>query len=359
MSVPQSEPDVSGALGDALLNDADEIILVVSEDMGLLKASLPARQVFGARLDRHGRHGIMDLLDPPSREIVAKLNGAMRLDGEVFSLRLGYIEYNGATAEYMTKIRYLRPSQGSHGFRLFFLGERNPKSKPRLSDVNVEYTLGRFLMGVSDSVLLIDFKKRAIVDCNAGAEFLFGYSREEIIGRSPQFLSASEADSIRQAKASFVAYEKAGFYQDRIVCKKKNGTLFLTLATNIAFFDSEKRLAYILAMNRDITESFDNIQAISRLSDQALGLLNRIAGIIEPMKMVDFRPSLTEMGYSKRRIQIISRIVSGEPTKAIAFSLKLSESSIKAHLTEIYKKVGVSSRVEFLKYVHDHHVKLE
>jgi hypothetical protein len=36
-------------------------------------------------------------------------------------------------------------------------------------------------------------------------------------------------------------------------CKRKDGTLFITLATNIALFDTAGELRYVLAINRDLT----------------------------------------------------------------------------------------------------------
>lgn len=55
--------------------------------------------------------------------------------------------------------------------------------------------------------------------------------------------------------------------------------------------------------------------------------------------MVD-RPVLTE-----REQQIVQLLALGLPNKEIARRLFLSESTIKSHLSHMYAKLGVSSRV--------------
>jgi DNA-binding NarL/FixJ family response regulator len=68
---------------------------------------------------------------------------------------------------------------------------------------------------------------------------------------------------------------------------------------------------------------------------------------------------MSDMGFTGKQISIVSHIITGEPTKSIAGKLRVSESAIKNHLTVIYRRLGVSSRVEFMRYLHDHHVNIE
>jgi DNA-binding CsgD family transcriptional regulator len=53
-------------------------------------------------------------------------------------------------------------------------------------------------------------------------------------------------------------------------------------------------------------------------------------------------------GLSERQSQILGRLISGERVPAIARSLFLSESTVRNHLSAIYRKAGVHSQSELL-----------
>jgi DNA-binding NarL/FixJ family response regulator len=54
----------------------------------------------------------------------------------------------------------------------------------------------------------------------------------------------------------------------------------------------------------------------------------------------------TALGLTEHEIGILQKIASGLSNKQIAFELKVSEKTIKNHLTKIYKKLGVKTRAE-------------
>lgn len=53
-----------------------------------------------------------------------------------------------------------------------------------------------------------------------------------------------------------------------------------------------------------------------------------------------------EIYLTPREHAILSRVAKGEHSKEIASQLKVSERTVKSHLTDIYDKLGVSSRAE-------------
>lgn len=55
----------------------------------------------------------------------------------------------------------------------------------------------------------------------------------------------------------------------------------------------------------------------------------------------DGRPILTE-----RQIEVLRRLSEGQPNKTIAFELDLSEKTIKAHITAIFKALNVVNRTQ-------------
>lgn len=61
-----------------------------------------------------------------------------------------------------------------------------------------------------------------------------------------------------------------------------------------------------------------------------------------PKEIFDMRSSL----LTAREKQIISAVVRGRASKEIASEFMISERTVKAHLTNIYRKLGVQSRTE-------------
>lgn len=61
-----------------------------------------------------------------------------------------------------------------------------------------------------------------------------------------------------------------------------------------------------------------------------------------------------QYGLTKRELEILSTIVSGLSNKEIAQKFTLSEDTVKHHLTNIFDKVGVSSRLELALFAINH-----
>jgi two-component system nitrate/nitrite response regulator NarL len=59
-------------------------------------------------------------------------------------------------------------------------------------------------------------------------------------------------------------------------------------------------------------------------------------------------------GLTKRELEILTTIVSGLSNKEIAQKFSLSEDTVKHHLTNIFDKVGVSSRLELALFAINH-----
>jgi LuxR family maltose regulon positive regulatory protein len=58
--------------------------------------------------------------------------------------------------------------------------------------------------------------------------------------------------------------------------------------------------------------------------------------------------ALEETGLSKRELSILEALQSGGSNREIGASLFLAEQTVKFHLTNIYRKLGVSTRTEAL-----------
>jgi DNA-binding NarL/FixJ family response regulator len=63
--------------------------------------------------------------------------------------------------------------------------------------------------------------------------------------------------------------------------------------------------------------------------------------------------SMDEAGLSKRELSILEALESGASNAAIAKDLFLAEQTVKFHLTNIYRKLGVSTRTEAVHYAYE------
>ena len=61
-----------------------------------------------------------------------------------------------------------------------------------------------------------------------------------------------------------------------------------------------------------------------------------------------------DLGLTEREREILGYVAAGRSNKQIAGELWLSEQTIKYHLTNLYRKIGVSSRTEAARFAYDH-----
>ena len=71
------------------------------------------------------------------------------------------------------------------------------------------------------------------------------------------------------------------------------------------------------------------------------------------------QPSTSGFGLTTREIEIISAIKEGNSNREIASKLAISEETVKRHLSNIYAKLGVSSRLELAVLASEQHLGID
>jgi len=66
--------------------------------------------------------------------------------------------------------------------------------------------------------------------------------------------------------------------------------------------------------------------------------------------------STKEYGLTPRELDIISKIANGRSNKEVGEEFSISERTVKHHLTNIFGKVGVSSRLQLALFAVNHHL---
>jgi DNA-binding CsgD family transcriptional regulator len=69
------------------------------------------------------------------------------------------------------------------------------------------------------------------------------------------------------------------------------------------------------------------------------------------------RERRTQPGYplSARELQVLELVAAGAQTPAVASSLGIAESTVKRHLTNVYRKTGTLNRVQATRYYIEHY----
>lgn len=133
------------------------------------------------------------------------------------------------------------------------------------------------LASLAEAIFVVDASRRVVLDCNPAAEKMFGYSRDELIGRDVARLHGSKEASKRFGAEAQRAFEGYGYFETRSWMVRKNGESFPTehFVRPIAFPAAGS--SRVVCVIRDITERTAVEEKLRFLSlhDPLTGLPNR------------------------------------------------------------------------------------
>src|SRR5919202_533680 len=78
--------------------------------------------------------------------------------------------------------------------------------------------------------------------------------------------------------------------------------------------------------------------------------------VFQPLGLLESQSNgnRNDADLSKRELTILQALQSGLSNKQIAKELFLAEQTVKFHLTNIYRKLGVNNRTEAVRYAYEH-----
>lgn len=110
------------------------------------------------------------------------------------------------------------------------------------------------------------------------------------------------------------------------------------ISNNVAFFLTAIFFGYPASVIRKIEKTLEDTAIIKTNLDKTGDLLN----------------ALDPVPLSARELEVIRLLGTGRTNTQIAGELYITEKTVRNHLSNIYKKLGVSSRSEALIYYHSH-----
>ncbi|MCP4537011.1 MAG: PAS domain S-box protein [Chloroflexi bacterium] len=139
-----------------------------------------------------------------------------------------------------------------------------------------------------DAIFLLDEKSPpTITDCNTAAAEIFGYTRQEMMGRTTAFLHVDEVVLKEFQEYLYTAIKEHGFLQlADFRMKSKDGTIFPTEHSVVPIEDEQGHCTGWISVVRDIAERKQAEEAL-RHRNQELTALNAIATTINQSPNLD------------------------------------------------------------------------
>lgn len=211
------------------------------------------------------------------------------------------------------------------------------------------------LLSAGDGVFIVDGEER-IVHWNAAAQQLFGYAREEVVGRNYLDLlvgcgpdAAAEIMRNRRAFSAALAGVPVPSY-DTCVRTRANRPCWInvSLLTLITSRNQETWLA--AALCRDASRAKLNEQFV----ELVLAAATRLQEGLSPTATV-LATTLSDGGdLTRREREVLTLLARGMSTADISVTLSLSRSTVRNHIQGILTKLHVHSRLEAVTYALEH-----
>jgi PAS domain S-box-containing protein len=102
------------------------------------------------------------------------------------------------------------------------------------------------------AIVLVD-PQRQIAAVNPAFTCMFGYSADEVVGRSPAFLYATQADAAGVGQSSFqqALNQRAALFEARYC--RKDGTVFWAESAGVGVVDGDGKAAGVVGLHVDVT----------------------------------------------------------------------------------------------------------
>ena len=109
------------------------------------------------------------------------------------------------------------------------------------------------IASLDDAIFLVDPVTRLISECNDAATRVFGYLREELVGRQTGFLHVDQAHLEQFGREALATYDDKGYYMREFEMRRKDGCVFPTEHFVRPIKDPDGRILYVVSVVRDIS----------------------------------------------------------------------------------------------------------
>ena len=355
-NLPESPRSADSAILNELLDCVDNLVLLLDSNLKIIKANREASVSLGYSSDELTDKHFSFLVEEEERKRMVKF--VRRTKGR----RCG--ETSFLTRAYHKLHLYFSLSPIGDGenkpdrYILIgrFVGEQDSLRGIGSANCSVE----RILKGSSEPIFVLDGPSRTVLECNEAASELFGFDREEFIGR--RLLDHSPTEKDRERNESLMAradtaYAEIGFFREQMFFPHKFGPPVPCDLIGIPFFNSDGSLAFVIVMLFDHSSEEDREAELVRILERANSLTSSLAAIVHVQKSKTVR-RLSSLGFTTRQIEIARLVVLGASSKDIGFRLGIAESTVRNHLSVMFRKLGVDSRLGFVHFLTEQRIQI-
>jgi PAS domain S-box-containing protein len=204
------------------------------------------------------------------------------------------------------------------------------------------------LATAADGAMVVD-REGAVVFWNRTAERLLGYRAAEVVGRQCHEIFRGETlgGNLLCSRACPIASRVAcgrGVRNFDMLTHTKAGRAIWLNVSSLAVPSGKKGQFVAAHLFRDITKQAKVRSMVEDLHAELFGGLVKSdgsTGVHDPPP-----ESPATLPLSEREREILSWAAAGRGNKEIADRLSVSVDTVKSHLHHIYRKLGVSGRVE-------------
>jgi DNA-binding CsgD family transcriptional regulator/PAS domain-containing protein len=326
----------------------DDLILIVDTRLRIAEGNRGASVFFGYPIAALVAKSLTAFIDSDDRERISCLilGAKERRRGETVFLN----RYEGKM-----RVRFSLSPLPGNGERLqgYLIIGRSADEGDILRKVEASNGLAvRMLKGFSDPLIIVDGPTRTVRDCNEAALDALGFARGDLVGHS--LLSLTKGAEERQRLRSLEeraerTYATAGIFQERVLFPRKDAPALRCDLTGLPFFRTDGSLDSIIVMLFDRTAEEERKAELAQLIAQLGGLAAELAAMASEASAPTEARSLSELGFTSRQIEIARMASAGATSKEIGFRLGIAESTVKSHFAAMYGKLGVDSRIGFMR----------
>jgi PAS domain S-box-containing protein len=346
------EPAANAAPGEEslfleLMDCTEDAVLLLGTDLSILRANRSAAVLTGYSEGELRVMTLPELLQPKERRrFKASIKDMTRVCGGSTILRP-----RSGTAR---PIRYsLSPSFRESDRASCYLFVGRPWKRGGANEASVAAMARRrtMLESIDEPVFIVDSTSRAILELNECAVAFSGYRPSDIVGKTLfDFLSFAGGDSGDAGLQGILdaAYARRGVFIGVVRFERKGGALVSCDCYSLLMLKDDGRPDYLLVVMIDRTAADRREMELEGFAYRAERFAAELAGFARSDSGQREGKRLSDLGFTPRQIEIARLVFEGRPSKEVGRQLGIAESTVKNHLATMFKKLGATSRVDFL-----------
>ena len=208
----------------------------------------------------------------------------------------------------------------------------------------------------TDGVYAVDETHRIIL-WNAGASRILGYAADEVLGKLCYEVFAGRDEKgilVCQGGCADMALAKAGALipSRELLTRTKDGRQLWMNATNIPVPSDQGGLSTVVHIFREVTAQHNTEQLVQRLSSLMTSFAVSQGTQPDTAQDAAKRP----LAITSRERQVLRLLAEGSNVPSIAQALDISPATVRKHIQNVLKKLGVHTTLEAVAYSSRHNL---